>query len=85
MTPLMFDILNIQTWKVKVSMYLKTLWIQNYFATIKGFYFLNGKYLKANAKAIHALKLTLNDNHLFKASNFNLAFIVWNILISLDE
>ena len=58
MTPPMCDILNIQTWKVKMSMYLKALGIQVYFATIKDSYCLNDKNLEANAKAIHALKGT---------------------------
>ena len=35
MTPPMFDILNIQIWNVKMSMYLKALGIHVYFATIK--------------------------------------------------
>ena len=51
MTPPMFDILNIQTWKVKMSMFLKILGIHVYFATIKNSYCLNGKHLEANAKA----------------------------------
>ena len=34
-TPPMFDILNIQTWKVKMSTYLKALGIHVYFATVK--------------------------------------------------
>ena len=62
MTPPMFDILNIQTWKVKMSMYPKALGIHVYLATIKNSYFVNSKHLEANAKAIHALKLTLNDD-----------------------
>ena len=41
--------LNIQTWKVKISMYLKALGIHIYFATIKDSYCLNGKNLEANA------------------------------------
>jgi len=45
MTPPMFDILNIQTWKVKMFMYLKALGIHVYLATIKNSYCLNGKYL----------------------------------------
>ena len=49
-TPLMFDILNIQTWKVKMSMYLKALGIHVYLATIKDSYCLNGKNLEANKK-----------------------------------
>ena len=85
MTPPMFDILNIQTWKVKMSMYLKTVGIYVYFVTIKDSYCLNGKHLEANVKAIHALKSTLNDEYLFRVSNFDSAFIVWNTLISLGE
>ena len=52
MTPLMFDILNFQTQKVKMFMYLKALGIHVYLATTKESYFLNGKYYEANAKAI---------------------------------
>ena len=62
MTALMFDILNIQTWKVKMSMYLKALGIHVYFATIKDSHFLNGKNLEANVKALLALKSTLMIN-----------------------
>ena len=58
MSPPMFDLLNIQTWKVKMSMYLKGLGIHVYLATIKDSYFSNSKYLKANSKAIYALKST---------------------------
>ena len=47
MTPPMFDILNIQTWKAKMSMYLKALGIHVYLATIKDSYCLNGKHLEA--------------------------------------
>ena len=85
MSPPMFDILNIQTWKVKTSMYLKALGIHVYFATIKDLYCLNGKHLEANAKAIHALKSTLNDEYLSRVSNFNSGFIVWNTIVSLGE
>ena len=73
MAPPMFDILNIQTWKVKMSMYLKALGIHVFFVTIKDSYCLNDKHLEANAKAIHALKLTLNDEYLSRVSNFDSA------------
>jgi len=43
-----------------MSMYLKALGIHFYFATIKDSYFINGKHLEANTKAIHSLKSTLN-------------------------
>jgi len=61
MSPPIFDILNIQTWKVKLSIYLKALGVHIYFTTVKDSYCLNGKHLEANAKAIHALRSTLND------------------------
>ena len=83
--PSMFDILNFQTWKVKMSMYLKALGIHVYLATTKESYIINSKYHEANAKVIHTLKLILNDNYLFRVSNFDLAFIVWNTLISIGE
>ena len=85
MTPPMFDILNIQIWKVKISMYLKTLGIHVYLATIKNSYCLNDKHLEANSKAIHALKSTLNDDYLSRVSNLDSAFVVWNIIVSLGE
>ena len=66
-------------------MYLKALHIHVYFATIKDSYCLNGKHLEANAKTIHALKSTLNDDYLCRVVNFDSAFIVWNTLVSLGE
>ena len=85
MSPPTFDILNIQTWKVKMSLYLKALGIHVYLATIKNSYCLNGKHLEANAKAIYALKSTLNDEYLSRVANFDSAFIVWNTIVSLGE
>ena len=75
LAPLMFDFLDLQNWKVKMSLYLKALGIHVYFVTIKESYFINDKYLEANAKAIHALKLTLNDDYLSRVSNIDSAFI----------
>ena len=68
-----------------MSMYLKALGIHIYFVTIKNSYCLNGKNLEANAKAIHALKSTLNDEYLSRVSNLDSTFIVWNTIISLGE
>ena len=39
-------------------------------------YFLNDKNLEANAKTIHTLKSTLNDDYLCRVANFNSAFVV---------
>ena len=68
-----------------MSMYLKALGIHVYFTTIKDLYFINGKNLEANAKAIHALKSTLNDDYLCRVANFDSTFVVWNTLVSLGE
>ena len=85
MLPPTFDILNIQTWKVKMSLYLKDLGIHVYLTIIKDSYFNNSKYLDANSKAIHALKSTLSDDYLCRVSNLDSAFVVWNSLISFGE
>ena len=68
MSPHTFDILNIQTWKVKMPLYLKGLGIHVYLAIIKD---SNSKYLEANSKAIHALKSTLNDEYLSRVANLD--------------
>jgi len=65
--------------------YLKALGIHVYLTTIKNSHFLNGKHLAANAKAIHALKITLNDEYLSRIANIDSAFVLWNTLITLDE
>ena len=85
MSPPMFDILNIQNWKVKMSMYLKALDIHVYFTTIRDSYCLNCKHLEANSKAIHALKSTQNDEYLSRVANLDSAFVVWNTIVSLGE
>ena len=66
-------------------MYLKALSIHVHLGTIKYSYFVNSKYLEANAKALHALKSTLNDEYLSKISNIESTFVVWNTLITLGE
>ena len=83
--PLMFDILNFQTQKVKMSMYLKALGIHVYLATIKNSYFVNGKYLETNVKVIYALKSTLNDEYVSRVSNFDSTFVIQNTIITLRE
>ena len=68
-----------------MSMYLKAIGIHVYLTTIKESYFVNSKYLEANAKALHALKSTLNDDFLSRVSNVESAFVAWNIITSLGE
>ena len=60
MTPPMFDVSNIDVWKLKMSMYLKTLGMHVYLTTTKKSYLGNDKYIEANAQALEALKHTLS-------------------------
>ena len=57
-----------------MSLYLKALDIHVYFATTRDSYCLNGKNIEANAKAIHTLKSTLNDDYLSRVANIDSAF-----------
>ena len=68
-----------------MTLYLKGHDVHVYLVTIKESYFVNDKYLEANAKAIHALKLNLNDGYLSRISNFDSAFVIRNTLTSLCE
>ena len=85
MSPPTFDIINIQTWKVKMFLYLKGLGIHVYLAPTKDSYVSNSKYIEANSKAIHALKSTLNNDYSYRVANLDSAFVVWNTIISLGE
>ena len=76
LAPLIFNILNFQNWKVKISMYLKALCIHVYLPTTKESYFVNCKYIEANVKVIHALKLTLDDDYPSRVSNIDSNFVV---------
>ena len=84
-SPPTFDILNIQIWKVKMSLYLKALGYNVYLATTNNDYCLNGKNYEANAKALNALRSTLNNDYLSRVANVDLAFVAWNIITSLGE
>ena len=81
MTPPMFDVCNIDIWKLRMSAYLKAL-----FAclpcTTKKAYLGNAKYIEANAQALDALKHTLSKEYLSMISHCDSTFAVWNILTS---
>ena len=68
-----------------MSLYLKGLGIHVYLATIKDSYVNDSKNIEANAKALYALKSTLNDDYLSRVSNIESAFVAWNIITSLGE
>ena len=66
-------------------LHLKALGIHVYLTTIKESYFVNCKHLEVITKALNVLKSILNDDYLFRVSNFDSAFVVWNTLVSLGE
>ena len=51
----MYDVSNIDMWKYKMSMYLKTLGMHVYLATTKESYLGNSKHIEANAQALEDL------------------------------
>ena len=65
-------------------MYLKTLGIHVYLATIKKSYLGNDKHIEANAQALEAFRPTLSKEYLSMVSNCDSAFTVWNTLTSLE-
>ena len=76
LTPPMFDVSNINMWKLKMSMYLKTLGIHVYLAATKKSYLGNSKHIEANAQALEELRSTLNKEYLCMVSHCDSAFAV---------
>ena len=76
MTPPMFDVFDINVWKIKMSMYLKILGMHVYLATIKESYLGNSQHIDANAQALEALRCTLNKEYLSIISHCDSAFAV---------
>ena len=83
LAPPIFDVSNIDIWKLRTSACLKTLGMHVYLATTKKSYLGNNKHIEANAQAINALKHTLSKEHLSLISYCDSAFAVWNTLTSL--
>ena len=52
----MFDVSNIDMWKLRISAYLKTLGLHVYLTATKKSYHGNRKYIDDNAQAQDALK-----------------------------
>jgi len=52
MTPPMYDTYNIDVWKVKMSMYLKTLGLHVFLVTTNKSYLGNSNHIEANAQAL---------------------------------
>ena len=82
MAPAMFDVSNINMWKLRMSMYVKTLGLHVFLASTKKSYLDNSKHIKANVQALEALKSTLRKEYLCLVSHCDSAFVVWNTLTS---
>ena len=80
MTPPMYDVFNINMWKYKMSMYLKTLGMHVHLAATKKSYLHNSKHIEANAQALEALRHTLSKEYLSMVSHCDSAFAMWNTL-----
>ena len=65
-----------------MSMYLKTIGLHVFLATIKKSYLDNSKHIEANAQALKALRASLSKEYLNIISHCVSAFAVWNILTS---
>ena len=59
LTPPMFDVSNIDMWKFRMSMYLKTLGLYVFLTATKKSYLRNSKHIEANAQALTTLRLSL--------------------------
>ena len=81
LTPPMFDVSNIDVWKIKMSMYLKTE-VCMFSLQLPINPIFNSKHIKANAQALTALRSTLNKEYLSMVSHCDFAFAVWNTLTS---
>ena len=82
MTPPMFDVSNIDVWKISMCAYLKALGLHVYLTTTKKFYIGNNKHIEANAQALEALRQILSKEYLSMVSHCDSAFVVWNTLTS---
>jgi len=68
LAPPMFDVSNIDTWKLRMSMYLKILGMHVYLAATKKSYLGNSKHIEANTQALEALRSTLSKDYLITVS-----------------
>jgi len=76
LAPPMFDVSNIDLWKLRMSAYLETLGMHVYLASIKKSYLGNNKHIEANAQALETLRRTLSKDYLSIVSHYDSAFAV---------
>ena len=76
LAPSMFDVSNIDVWKIRMSAYLKALGLHVFLAATKKSYLGNSKHIEANAQALEALRCTLSKEYLYMFSHCDFAFVV---------
>ena len=76
MTFPMFDVSNIDVWKIRMGAYLNALRLHVYLATTKKSYLDNNKHIEANSQALEALRQTLSKEYLSMVSHCDSAFTV---------
>ena len=59
----MFDVSNIDVWKIRMSAYLKTIGLHVFLPATKKSYLGNSKHIEANAQILEALRCTLNKEY----------------------
>jgi len=82
LAPPMFDVSNINMWKLRMSMYLKILGLHVFLAATKKSYLANSKHIEANAQALTARRSTWSKEYLYMISHCDSAFAMWNTLTS---
>ena len=80
-----YDVSNINIWKVKMSTYLKTPGMHVYLASTKKTYFGNDKYIEANAQVLIELRQSLSKEYLLIVSHYDSTFAVWSTLTSPEQ
>ena len=81
-SPPMFDHTRLDSWKVNITRYLKTLGHLVYQAITIEALPNTSKHKKANALALKTLRASLNEDLLHVFAHYDSAFAVWSILTS---
>ena len=82
LAPPMINVCDFEIWKIRMSIYLKSLGYYVYLAATKESFIGNSKYKMANAQALRAIRNSLSKEYLSMVSHCDSAFAVWNTLTS---
>ena len=76
LAPPMINVCDFEIWKIRMSIYLKSLGCYVYLAATKESFIGNSKYKMANAQALRAIRNSLSKEYLFMTSHCDSAFAV---------